>query len=176
MEEGDGENDTPETPDNRKCAKPTINYSNGKLTFSSDTEGVEYLSTITDTDITTYNSNEIQLGVTYQISVYATKTGFNNSDVATATLCWIDVEPKTDGISDIVAKVNAYAVLIQSNGSKLNIQGLDKGTDISVYNTARQLVGSAKADVGITTINTTLRSGEVGIVKIGEKAIKVVMK
>ena len=176
MEEGDGGSVTPDIPENKKCAKPVIGYNNGKLTFSSDTEDVEYLSTITDADITTYNSNEIQLGVTYQISVYATKKGFDNSDVTTATLCWIDVEPKTEDVTDGVASVGAHAVLIQTNGNVLSIQGLDKGTNISVYNTAGQMVGSAKAEVGITTISTTLKGGDVGIVKIGDRAIKMIMK
>ena len=159
-----------------KCSKPSIHYSNGKLTFSSDTDGVEYLSTITDTDITTYTSSDIQLSVTYQVSVYATKSGYSNSDVATATLCWIDVEPKTEGITDVVANVRACTLLIQTDDNLLYIQGLEKGTDINIYNTAGQLAGSAKATVGITTINTTLKSGEVGIVKINDKAIKIMMK
>ena len=94
IEEGTG--GTPTTP--QKCEKPTIAYKNGKLTFNCKTEGATCQSTITDSDITSYNSNEVQLGVTYNISVYATKAGYEDSDVATATLCWIDVNPKTEGI------------------------------------------------------------------------------
>ena len=113
--------------------------------------------------------------MTYNISVYATKTGFENSEVATATLCWIDVEPKTEGITG-VASVRANAVLIQSNDGVLSISGVEEGTLISIYNTAGQMVGSAKTSDGTTNIGTTFRNGEIGIVKIGEKAVKVLIK
>ncbi len=173
IEEGTGGGVTP-TP--QKCEKPTISYSNGKLTFHSATEGAVCQSTITDADIASYSSNEVQLGVTYHISVYATKAGYENSETATATLCWIDVEPKTEGIENGIASIPAHAVLIQSNGGILDIQGIDEGTPVSVFNTAGQLVGAAKASAGNTSISTTLRKGEVGIVKIGEKSVKVLVK
>lgn len=160
----------------KKCSKPSIIYNKGDLSFTSETEGVEFVSTISDTDIASYNTSTIKLGVTYQISVYATKSGYENSETATATLCWIDVDPKTEGINNSVANIRALPLLIQTSGNQVNVQGLDEGTNISVYNMAGQLVGSAKSAVGITSINTTLRSGDVGIVKIGDKAIKVVMK
>lgn len=171
IEEGTGD----DTPGMNKCEKPTISYSNGKLVFASATDGAVCHSTITDTDITSYTTNEVQLGVTYNISVYATKTGFENSEVATATLCWIDVEPKTEGITG-VASVRANAVLIQSNDGVLSISGVEEGTLISIYNTAGQMVGSAKTSDGTTNIGTTFRNGEIGIVKIGEKAVKVLIK
>ena len=170
IEDGTG-GTTPE-----KCAKPTISYSKGKLTFHSATEGAVCQSTITDTDIASYSSNEVELGVTYHISVYATKEGYEDSETATATLCWIDVQPRTEGIENGIASIPAHAVLIQSDGGILNIQGIDEGTPISIYNTASQLVGSAKASADTTSISTTLRKGEVAIVKIGERAVKVVLK
>lgn len=175
IEEGTGPDGSGETPEIKKCATPTIGYHNAKLMFNCDTEGATCQSTITDTDITSYNSNEVQLGVTYNISVYATKAGYENSDVATATLCWIDVEPKTEGITNIVS-VKARAVLIQSNGNQLTISGADEGTAINVFDISGKPAGSAKASAEATTINTTLHSGDIGIVKIGEKAIKVLMK
>ena len=161
---------------NTKCTKPIITYSNGILSFTCETEGATCQYSITDDDIKSGNSNEVQLGVTYNISVYATKAGYVNSDVATATLCWIDVEPKTEGITNIVSNVRARAVLIQSNGNQLTISGADEGTAINVFDISGKPAGSAKASAETTTINTTLRSGDIGIVKIGEKAIKVLMK
>ena len=71
----------------KKCTMPTIHYANNKLTFDCETEGVTFESKITDTDIASYSSNEIKLGATYNISVYATKAGYEDSDKATATLC-----------------------------------------------------------------------------------------
>lgn len=165
-----------ESQEKKKCKKPTILYSNGKLLFESATEGAICLSTITDSDITSYNSNEVQLGVTYNISVYATATGYENSDVATASLCWIDVEPKMEGIENGVAQVRANAILIQSNNGELNISGADNETNINIYTTSGIMVGSAKTSSSSTTIATGLRNGEIAIVKIGDKSVKVVMK
>jgi hypothetical protein len=38
-------------PEEKKCATPTISYANKELTFSCETEGVEFVSKITDADI-----------------------------------------------------------------------------------------------------------------------------
>ena len=68
-------------------------------------------------DIKAGIAQEIELGVTYSINVYATKPGYENSNISTATLCWIDVEPKTEGIENSIAQVRANAVLIQTGSS-----------------------------------------------------------
>ena len=70
-------------PETQKCATPTISYVNGKLIFTCDTEGAECVATITDADIKTHYGNEIPLTMTYTVSVYATKEGYENSDVVT---------------------------------------------------------------------------------------------
>ena len=160
----------------QRCEKPTISYSKGKLTFNCATSGATCKYSINDTDIKSGSGNEVQLGVTYNISVYATKSGYEDSETATATLCWIDVDPKTEGIVNGVASVRSYGVMIQASEGFFNISGLETGTPISVYNTAGQMVGAANASANMTTVNTTLRSGEIGIVKIGDKSVKVLMK
>lgn len=159
-----------------KCEKPTIRYFNGKLMFDSATKGAICQSTITDSDITSYSSNEVELGVTYHISVYATAEGYDNSDVATATLCWIDVDPKTEGIENSVSQVRARAILLQTNNGTLNISGAEDGTNIDIYTSSGMMVGSVKSSGKSTSIATGLRNGEVAIVKIGEKVVKVLMK
>ncbi len=173
--EGEGGGDTPVTPEDKKCATPTISYNNGKLTFNCDTDGAICQSIITDPDINSYSSNEVQLGVTYTITVYATKDGYKNSETATATLCWIDVEPKKEGITDGVANVPARAVMIQNTGSMLTIQGAEEGTPVSVYGINGTQEGTATINNGSATINN-LQPGSIAIVKIGQKSVKVVMK
>jgi len=175
IEEGSGPNGS-DTPSEKQCAKPTISYKNGKLSFNCETDGATCQYSITDDDIKSGSSSEVQLGVTYNISVYATKAGYQDSETATATLCWIDVKPKTEGITDNVANVRAKAVMIQSNGGELNISGADEGTAISVFDASGKMVGSAKASAGTTVISTSLSNGEIGIVKIGDKSVKVLMK
>ena len=173
IEEGDGSGKTQET---QKCDKPTISYQNGKLTFQSATEGAVCHSTITDADIKSYSTNEVELGVTYNITVYATKTGYENSETATATLCWIDVAPKTEGITNGVATVRAMSVMIQNSDGQLTISGVDDGTPINVYNINGIQEGSSISRNGSAMVNTNLTIGSVAIVKIGDKSIKVVLK
>ena len=163
----------PETP---KCATPTISYDNGELVFDSETEGVEFVSEITDADIKKSFDSHIPLTKTYNITVYATKAGYEDSDVATATLCWIDAEPGPGDITTQVAEVRANPVLITSNGGILSLTGVPAGTNISVYNLSGQMVGSATATAGATQISTTLGNGEVAIVKIGSRSVKVMVK
>ena len=166
----------PDTPNPQKCEKPNIGYDNGKLTFYCATEGATCRYTITDTDIRSGSGNEMQLTVTYHISAFATKQGDYNSDIETATLCWIDVVPKMEGINNGVASVKALPVLIQSKEGVLRITGALEGMPIYVYNMNGQMVGSAEGDADVTTVNTMLQNGDVGIVKIGKKTVKVLMK
>ncbi|MCR5512174.1 MAG: leucine-rich repeat domain-containing protein [Prevotella sp.] len=162
--------------DAEKCATPTITYQNGKLAFESATEGVEFLYQITDNDIKSGTGNEIQLDATYHISVYATKEGYKDSETATAALCWIDQKPATEGITNGVANVPANAVLIQNDRGMLSISGVPAGTAINVYDLSGKTAGSAKASSGTTNIATTLRSGEVVVVKIGDRSVKFVIR
>ena len=167
------EGETPPTP---KCETPTISYEKGEIKFSCNTDGVEFVTKITNDDIKEYNVDRIALTATYNISVYAKKSGYDNSDVVTATLCWIDAEPKTEGITNGVANIRANPVLIQSDGNVLSISGVDAGTPISVFDVSGKQVGSATATSESTSINTNLTKGQIGIVKIGEKTIKIVVR
>lgn len=173
IEEGSGSGNN---TSNEKCEKPTISYQNGILMFHSATEGATYKYSITDSDIKTGSAQEVQLGVTYHISVYATKIGYEDSETATATLCWIDVDPKTEGISNGVANIRANTVLIQNHGGILTIEGIDNGTSVNVYNINGILIGSAISNNGFVTVNTNLPIGSPAIIKIGDKNIKIVVK
>ena len=174
IEEGNGSGGA--TPTTQKCEKPTISYENGKLTFTSETEGAVCQYSITDTDIKAGSGNEVQLGVTYNISVYAAKAGYENSETATATLCWIDQQPKTEGITNGIANIPAQAVLIQSEGGSIKVQGVDEGTQVNVYGINGTQAGSAISQSGAATINTNLQPGSIAIIKIGQKSVKVIVK
>ena len=173
IEEGTGGGSTPTT---QKCEKPTISYENGKLTFSSATDGAVCQYSITDTDIKAGSGNEVQLGVTYNISVFAAKAGYENSETATATLCWIDQQPQTEGITNGIANIPAQAVLIQSEGGSIKVQGVDEGTQVNVYSINGTQAGSAISQSGAAIINTNLQPGSIAIVKIGQKSVKVMIK
>ena len=165
--------DIPE-PEIKKCATPSISYSNGKLSLSCDTEGAEFVSDIKDTDIKKHYDNEITLTATYNISVFATKADYENSDTVTATLCWIDATPRTEGLAeDAVTEIEALPVLIQSSRGVISVGGIDSGIEVSVYSTDGMKEGSVISVSGQATIPTNMPSGSIAIVRIGNKSVKV---
>lgn len=80
-----------------------------------------------------------------------------------------------EGMGDIngIVCIKADDIQIQSNGNTLYISGADIGSIIKVFDTTGRLVGSAKASTSTTSISTSLRSGDIAIVKTGEKVLKV---
>ena len=160
-----------------QCAKPIIYYSQGKLSFACQTEGVEFKSSITDSDINDYTSASINLSVTYHITVYATKSGYQNSDVAEATLCWIEVDPQKEGITEETAtdakQLKALPVLIQATEGQISVEGAPEGTKVAVYDAQGVEMGAAISRGGQTMVPTHLASDTIVIVKIGEKVVKV---
>lgn len=70
-------------PESPKCATPEIQFSNDTFTFSCATQGVEFVSAVTVSDAKKYYDSKIKLAQTYKISVYATKNGYERSDIAT---------------------------------------------------------------------------------------------
>ena len=77
-----------------------------------------------------------------------------------------------DGINQL--KIND--ILIQNEGNILKVTGAPKGTEIYVYSLAGKIIGSSKMLSECTNIITSLHVGDVGIVKIADKSVKVLMK
>lgn len=100
-----------ETPIVEKCATPTITYANGKVRFACETEGVEFVPSIMVTPNQLQNGNELAIGGTFTVSVYAVKEGYDNSDTATMTINMSQMgDVNADGelnAADITAVVNA---------------------------------------------------------------------
>ena len=162
-----------EPPFTEKCNEPTIEYKDGKLFVNCGMEGAECVTSITSEDINTHNGNEIEITATYNISAYAKAEGYNDSEIVTATLCWIEAEDTPTSIND---RVEANAVLIQSYNGTLSITGAIEGAFIEVYNMGGSNIASASAKNGTTTIETSLNAGEIALVKIKNKTIKVVVR
>jgi hypothetical protein len=76
--------DIVETP---KCDNPVIKYNNGEIEIECETTDAEFVTKITSSDFNSFYSNSIALTATYNISVYATAAGYDNSDTVNATLC-----------------------------------------------------------------------------------------
>jgi hypothetical protein len=78
------------------CSTPTIHYVEGKLHFDCETDGVEYHYEIAKLG----SGNDVSLigSTTYQVSVYATKAGYENSETATVELTIKNGDMNGDGV------------------------------------------------------------------------------
>ena len=161
----------PEQPEVVKCATPVVTYADGKLSMACETEGAEFITKVMSDDITTYYDAEIEFSATYNIEVYATKSGYDNSDTISVALVWIENGEVND--ENAIINIEATPVLIQGNGGTLNISGVTNGTEITVYTVSGTEVARTVATESTTTINTGLQSGTIAIVKIGNKSVKI---
>ena len=156
----------------KKCETPTISFVDGKLTFSCATEGVEYVSKVTCSDVNKYYSNEMNLAACYDITCYAKAEGFVNSDVATAKLYWLTSSGSLEGAG--INNVSMRGIAIQSAGGFINISGLDNNEKVSFYGIDGKSLGSATAINGTTSF--AAQSGSIVVAKIGKENIKIAVK
>ena len=155
----------------KKCETPTISFADGKLTFSCATEGVEYVSEVTCSDVNKYYSNEINLAACYDITVTAMKTGYDNSDVATAKLYWLTSSGSLEGAS--INNASMRGIAIQSAGGFINISGLDNNEKVSFYGIDGKMLGSVTAINGTTSF--AAQSGSIVVAKIGKEIVKIAL-
>lgn len=108
---------TGETPETPKCATPTINFVNGELVFNCETEGVEFVSEVTVCDAKKNYSNKVNLTGIYQVSVYATKSGYYDSDVATENIDVRGIQGDTnrDGVVTVADAVGVVNIILEKN-------------------------------------------------------------
>ena len=156
----------------KKCETPTISFAEGKLTFSCATEEVEYVSEVTCSDVSKYYSNEINLAACYDVSVTATKSGFSNSDIATAKLYWLPSSGSLDETS--INNVSMRGIAIQSAGGIVTISGLNNDETVSFYAIDGKTLGFSSAINGTTFF--AAQSGSVVVAKIGNESIKILVK
>ena len=164
--------DIVETP---KCAAPVIEYYNGKLSFECETEGAEFVTEVTSNDFNKFYDSEINFSATYNISVYATATGHDNSDTVNATLCWIECDCSANDNTTEVINVPAKAVFVTSNNGTININCALEGEVVELYTSDAMYIGSTTIENGNATIESGLSKGDIAIIKIAEKSIKVIL-
>ena len=161
----------PEQPEVEKCATPMVTYAEGKLSFSCETEGANYVTKLVAEDAKEYYDAEIELSATYNIEVFATKANCENSDTVSVAFVWVEngeVNEETGVIS-----VPAAPVLVQGNGGILTVSGVVQNTEVVVYTIDGMEVDRAVASDGTATIYTGLQSGTIVVVKFGNKSVKV---
>ena len=157
----------------KKCATPTIQYVDGKLFCSSTTEGAECFITISSPDMGTYTGSEVPLQGIYNISVYATKDSYENSETATATLYWMEKELKTDGMDANAIRANSAPIIVSSTGNMLTVQGAEDGESITAYSLDGKQLGSTVCRNGQASLSLSTMPADIVVVKVGEKAIKM---
>ena len=105
------------------------------MTFNCETEGVEYVYEIRDTDIKKGYDSEVSLSATYEISVYTTKQGWENSNIATATLVWgtatfTETTPDDSSVQSLPLDTPA---LITARGGVITVNSEAEGLPVAVY-------------------------------------------
>ena len=155
----------------KKCEKPVVSYNNGELIFTCSTEGVEFASEIKCDDVKKFNTSKVSLSACYDISVTATKAGYDNSDVATAKLYWLT----TSGTLDTnINTVKTRGVVVQSAGGFITLSGLDTNERVDFFTVDGVALGSATATDGTATFSAT--NGTIVIAKIGKESVKIAVE
>ncbi|MCI6805575.1 MAG: leucine-rich repeat domain-containing protein [Prevotella sp.] len=157
-------------PETKKCEKPVISYANGELDFTCSTEGVEFASEIKCKDVKKFNTSKVSLSACYDISVTATKAGYDNSDVATAKLYWLP----TSDIGTNINTAKTRGVVIQSAGGFITLSGLDTNERVDFFAIDGAALGSATATDGTVTFST--KSGTIVVAKIGKESVKIAVE
>lgn len=75
-----------------------------------------------------------------------------------------------------ITLVPSENVLINSKDGLIHVSGIGDGQQVAIYQTDGKLVATAKAYNGSASVATNISKGTAFIVKIGEKAVKVMMK
>ena len=100
-----------------KCATPVINYADGKISFSCDTEDVEFKSIIAVDGAKAYSGAQISNPQSYMVSVYAVKKGCYRSDTATRTFMFPNSvllgDLNGDGAVDVKDHVKLSDIILQ---------------------------------------------------------------
>ena len=76
--------------------------------------------------------------------------------------------------TDII-KIPAKAVLVTSNNGTINICCSLEGENVAVYTSDAMYIGSTTIENGCATIRSGLSKGNIAIIKIAEKSIKVII-
>ena len=157
-----------------KCETPTIAYSDGKLRFVSSTPNAEYHYSLTtmDTASDVYTKEGIiNLSAAYDIKAYGTADGYMASDVATATLYWL--EKSEDNPSSNIIQAKTRGIVATGQDGIVRISGLDDGEEVGFYTTDGKLIATAKAIGGVVSQALNEYNDYIVIAKIAGQSIKI---
>ena len=153
-----------------KCETPVITYTDGKLRFTCETDGVKFTSNISCADAQSYDADEIELSGCYDISVVATKEGFVDSNTASAKLYWLSPADQPNNI----ISAEKRGVVVCAAGGGISISGLANDERVDFYDADGKTLGSATAVDG--SVFFSAKAGSIVIAKIGKESIKIVVR
>lgn len=165
-----------EAEDAEPCATPTIAFEGKKLTFSSATDGAEYHYTIADNDVKTeaYSKDGVvELDAAYEVKVYASASGYKNSDMAYATIFFIDQAETATGLTFAPEQ---RGVMVTNDGQTVTVSGLEDGERVELYAIDGTLLDTGAAvAAGTVSLDAGQATGVV-IVKAGQSSMKVSLR
>lgn len=170
-----------------QCGTPAIALEGTTLKFTSPTnlkyttkkETFAYNLDVTDVEESaTTDDDGIDVLLTYEVRVKGTVPGVDDSEETIAELCWLDRELTiTDG-DDVITGIDASSVqqpvLFSSHDGVLCVSGLSDGQPLSVYAADGRLLGTTTAAGSEAQFQCP--AGQTVIVRIGHKAVKVLVR
>lgn len=159
------------------CVTPVISYVDGTLNFASETPGVIYHYTIEDKDIVTdqiVDNGKVYLDGCYEVSVYASAEGFDNSDVAKACLFFLPNPQGDDITTDVIEVPEMRGILAYSNNGFITITGLNNLEYVSFYDLNGIKLGAVSAYNGVATFKAAV--GSVVIATFTNSSIKILVR
>lgn len=164
----------PESWEKPQCEAPVVTFTDGRLHFSSGTEGATYHYSITDSDIRSgeAQNGELDLTATYEISAYSAATGYINSDITYVTLCFLPQGAGT-GVADIMADRRGVAICV--NGHDIVVSGLDENEEVTLYDLNGRIIDSGNARDGKAYFSNIAVDGGVVIVRFNNDSVKVII-
>ncbi len=159
-----------------KCDVPTISYVNGEFTLTCSTEGAEIRTTVTTENDSEFIGTRFEFIPTHTFTVCATKEQYEDSDVATLTVCWIPCTEEHESEETGILTIPSKPVLISTQGGTITVSGLAADTEVAAYTTAGTQLATATATGGTITLDTGLEAGSIAIVKIGEHSVKIAVE
>ena len=75
-----------------------------------------------------------------------------------------------------IMQVQKETFRIKNGGGHLTVEGVDDGEQVCIYTTGGMQVGNGFVFNGSATIYTNLQKGNIAVVKVGEKSVKIMVK
>ena len=91
-------------------------------------------------------------------------------------LYWVNVDPIATGLIEDEIKVNTNAVLVHNAGGLISISGVANDSNVMRFDISGQLIGQGRTSGNIAEIDTNLSSGDICIIKIGDRSVKYMLR